>query len=82
MWGCRDVPGTTSECTSFEGAEVVGEVGDDHFHNFVWQATGRFARYTHVGRRTAEQVTDIGLSLTPNDRHAIRNIQPCSANSA
>ena len=35
-WGCNDIPGTAGQRTSLEGIEVAGEVGEDHFHDFVW----------------------------------------------
>jgi hypothetical protein len=27
----------------------VGDVGDDHFHDFIWEAAGRFVRGTGPG---------------------------------
>jgi hypothetical protein len=57
------VPGAASQRTRFEGVEVaggVGDVGDDHFHDLVWEAAGRFVR----GGRIAEQAIDIGFAST------------------
>ena len=35
-WGRNDIPGTAGQRTSLESIEVADEVGEDHFHDFVW----------------------------------------------
>ena len=43
--------GAASRRTRLKRLEVVGETGDDHFHNFVWEAAGQFVRSTCRRRR-------------------------------
>ena len=35
MWGSGNIPGVTGERARFESLEVVDEVVDDHFYDFV-----------------------------------------------
>ena len=41
-WDGGGVPGATGQRARFESLEIVSEVGDDHFDDFIWDATGRF----------------------------------------
>ena len=34
------IHGTANQRAGFERFGVAGEVGDNHLHDFVWQATG------------------------------------------
>jgi hypothetical protein len=49
-----DVPGAASQRRRLESVEVAGDVGDDHFHDFRWEAAGRFACGAYVWRRITE----------------------------
>jgi len=60
----------------------MGEVSDDHFHNFVWQAADRFVDGTSLWRRILEQAIGLGFASVPNDHHASHDTYPCGANSA
>ena len=54
----------------------MGDVGDDHFHDFVWETLGRFARNTCLWWPITEQAVDLGFTSSPNDHHAIRDVYP------
>jgi len=43
VWSRDVVPGEAGRSTSFEGRDVVYEVGDYHFHN-LWRETTRLRR--------------------------------------
>jgi len=49
-------------------------MGDDHLHDLVWQATGRFAYHgysrRHLWRRTCRWTIDLGFASIPIDHHA------------
>jgi len=38
-----NIPGPAGQRTPLERTDVVSEVGDDHFHDFIRDAAGRFA---------------------------------------
>lgn len=57
-------------------------MGDDHFHDIVWEAAGRFVCGVRFRRRITEQVVDLGLASKPNDRDAIREAGPYDVDSA
>jgi hypothetical protein len=44
VWDWGDVPGVASQSIRLESDEVASDVSDDHFHNFVYEAAGRFVR--------------------------------------
>ena len=50
VWDRDDVPGAASQRTRLESAEVMDKVGDDHFHDFIRNAAGRFVRGTRAWR--------------------------------
>jgi hypothetical protein len=58
-----DVPGATGQRARFESAGISGDVADDHFDNFVWQAAGGFVRAIRFGGCItivwAEEVTKV-----------------------
>jgi hypothetical protein len=54
----------------------VGDVGNDHFHDFIWEAAGRFVHGVCLWRHIAEQAVDVGFASTPNDPHANREVYP------
>jgi hypothetical protein len=54
----------------------VGDVGNDHFHDFVWEAADRSVR----GGRITEEAIDVGFASTPNDPHPSREAYPYGAN--
>lgn len=82
MWDRNDVPGTAGQRTLFESVEVVGEVEDDHFHRFEWQATSGLMRSARLRRCVPEQAADPGLASIPGYHgHAIREAEPCGADS-
>ena len=43
VWDRGDVPGEAGQRTRLESAKIVGKMGDDHFHDFVWKGCGWFA---------------------------------------
>ena len=57
----------------------MGDMGDDHFHEFIWKAAGRFVRDTGPWRRITEQAIDVGFASVPNDPHPTREVYPYGA---
>ena len=41
----------------------MSDMGDNHFHDFIWEVGGRFVRR----RRIIEQAIDVGFASMPND---------------
>ena len=79
--GRDDVPGAASQRTRLESG-TVGDAGDDHFHDFIWEAAGRFAGGMRSRKWTAECAIDLGFPLTPDGHHATREVYPCRTNDA
>jgi hypothetical protein len=61
--------------------EVVSDVDDDHFHDFIREAAARYAGVC-LWRRMTEQAIDVGFASTPNDPHSTREVCPYGANGA
>ena len=72
VWDRGGVPGAASQRTRLESVEIAGDVGDDHFHDFVWEVRGLFWFGTCPWRRVTEQTIDVSFASTPNDPHAKR----------
>ena len=77
-----DVPGATSQRIRLESVEVVSDVGNNHFHDFIWEAGGRSVRGARLLRRVAEQAIDVGLGSTPNYPHGSQEVYFYGANGA
>ena len=69
-----------SQRTRLEGTEIVGKVGDDHFHNFMWETAGWFVRVARLWRAVPEEAIELGFALTPNGHHVSRKVSPCDTN--
>ena len=74
------VPRAASQRTRLEGIEIVGKVGDDHFHNFMWETAGWFVRVARLWRAVPEEAIERGFALTPNGHHVSRKVSPCDTN--
>jgi hypothetical protein len=85
VWDRGEVPGATGQRTRFECVEVagsVGDVGDDHFRDVIWEGAGRFMHGRCLGMRVAEQAVDAGFTPTPSDPYASREVYPYGENDA
>lgn len=80
MWGRGDVPGTASQRTCLESAEVVGEVGGNRFYDFEWERMGRFVRNANGWRRITEQADNLSFASLPNGCHPTREAYPYGTN--
>ena len=82
VWECSKIQGVASQRTRLERIEVVDKMGDDHFPDFIREATGRVVRGTRLWGRTAEEIIDLNFALIPNDLHGDREVCPYGANRA
>ena len=80
MCDCDNVPGTASQRTRLESVKVVGEVGDNHFHDFIREAGGRFAYGTRPRGRIPEEAIDLDFAFMPNGNRASREVYPYETN--
>ena len=71
VWGKNDVPGAASQQTHLESEEVEGEVGDDHFHDFIREWGGRVVHGMRPWNCIAEEAVDLGFASAPNSHHVI-----------
>lgn len=77
MWGHGGIPGTANQRTSLESAEVVGKVGDDHFHDIIWELWGdRFVRETWLWGHISGEAIGIGSASVPGGRRVGREVYP------
>ena len=72
------VPGAASQRTRLESVKVAGEVGDDHFHDFVRDAAGRLVH----GTRNTEEAIDLGVASMPMGHREGQEGYPYGANGA
>lgn len=85
VWDRGEVPGAAGQRTRFECVEVagsVGDVGDDHFRDVIWEGAGRFMHGACLGMRVAEQAIDVGFAPTPSDPYASRELYPYGESDA
>ena len=88
------IPGMASQRTCLESTAVVGEMGDDHFHDIVreggWERAardradrtvraGRSMRGASLWRSTSEEAVDLGFATIPNGHLAGREFHPYGA---
>jgi len=79
VWDGDNVPGAASKRERLESVQVVGDVGDDHFRDFIREGTCRFIPGTRPWKRTTEDAIGLGFASAPNCDHVSRNVCPCSA---
>ena len=82
MWDHGHVPGAACQWEGLESVEIAGDMGDDHFHNFIWKVAGRYVCGTCLWRRITEQAIDVDLALVPNGLHTGREVHLCGASGA
>ena len=77
VWEGSNVPGAASQCECLESGEVIGDVGDDHFHDVVWKRglglltlEDPFVRGACLWGRISEELVEPGSSLVPGGHHA------------
>ena len=62
--------------------EIVGEVGNDHFCDFIREWGGRFVRGTGLWWRITEEPIDLGFGSVPHGHHANREVRSYDANGS
>lgn len=70
------VPGITGQRARFESLDVVDEIGDDNFHEFVREGAGRLCGGC-PGSCGAECAVDPGFAPVPDD--ASEEVEPFAA---
>ena len=80
-WGRDDIPGSASQRTRLEGAEVVDEVGDDHLRDFMGEGVNGFMHAARHWRCITEEVIDLGFALMPDVDHTNQEVCPYGVKS-
>lgn len=73
MWEGGNIPGITCQRAHFESPDILDEIRNDHFHDFVRESIGTFDG-GRVCNLVKQYTVDSGFAAVPNN--ASEEIQP------